>query len=259
MYKSRIHQFVWFPYQPGRLWLMLIIIILAFLVAAAGASPKFSVFAQLDLQDIQFPFWSLIVIAAALSIALTAYAARTDYLSVGRSLIPSAMTVLIIWFCCLTVINLRSEAAPPPSAGAVADGAVAGFFAPPWVAQATLSTLLFVILVIGFVQSSGVDLSAISRVKRKIQALIAGIKATKPLTAGTLASARQTLIQHLSGLAGQLHEVAGEVHGRLDPAKMAGEFEAFALWTGGAITDTTLIQELKLDRSKMQTTLRSIR
>jgi hypothetical protein len=230
------------------------------LVAAAGASPKFSVFAQLDLQNVRFPFWPLIAIAAALSVALTAYAARTDYLSVGRSLIPSAVAVLIIWLCCLVVINLRTEAIPPPTGdvGTVNAPATTGFFAPPRVAQATLSTLLFVILVIGFVQSSGVDLSAISRLKRKIQILIARIKATKHLTAGALTSARQTLIQHLSGLAGQLREVAGEVHGGLDPARMAAEFEAFAQWTG-AITDTTLMQELRLDRSKMQTTLRSIR
>jgi hypothetical protein len=257
MYKSRIHPYVWFPYQPGRLWLMLIIVVLAFLVAAAGASPKFSVFAQLDLQNVRLPFWPLIAIAAALSVALTAYAARTDYLSVGRSLTPSAMAVLIIWLSCLIVINLRTEATPPPSADAVVAPA-AGFFAPSGVAQATLSTLLFVILVIGFVQSSGVDLSAISRLKRKIQILIARIKATKHLTAGALTSARQTLTQHLSGLAGQLREVAGEVHGELDSAKMAAEFEAFAQWTG-ATTDTTLIQELKLDRSKVQTMLRSIR
>jgi hypothetical protein len=259
MYKSRIHRYIWFPYQPGRLWLMLLIIILAFLAAAAGVSAKFSIFAQLDLQSIPVPFWLLIAVAAALSVALTAYAARTDYLSAGRALVPSAMAVLLVWLSCLVVINIRSAsvALPPPDAAATT-ASTSGFFSQQWVAQATVATLLFVILVIGFVQSSGVDLSAISGLKRKLEILINKIKETELLTAGALTSTRATLIQHLTSLADQLRQAAGDVHGRLEPTKLAAEFDGFAQWTKG-ISDSTLIQELKLDRSQMQTKLRSIR
>src|SRR5262245_60543442 len=120
MYKSRLHRFLWFPYQPGRTWLMILLIVLVFLVAAAGVSAKFSIFVQLDLNNIPFPFWVLIAAILVLSMALTLHAARTDYLSAGRSFLPCIVSTFIVWLACLIVANIAFASSASPVANGVA-------------------------------------------------------------------------------------------------------------------------------------------
>jgi hypothetical protein len=194
-----------------------------------------------------------------LSIALTVYAARTDYLSTGRSLLPSVLTTLIVWLACLLMTNLVSASTTHPSSSATAmNDLTNGFFAPQWVAQAIVATLLFIILVIGLVQSSGVDLGGISRLARTIEIQIGKIKATDQLTVDALTSMRSALIQHSSSLAEQLRKAAGEVHGQLDPIGLASQLDAFGGWVRNT-EDGNLIREFKLDKSGLQTALQSIR
>jgi hypothetical protein len=250
-----MHRYLWFPYRLGQQFLVLVILVLVFCTAATGLTKQLQVFTRIELNKPSSPSWSAILLIFALNVALMAYYAKTDYTSLKRSLLPVISSTSII--CLVSFILTALWTAAAELKGFPIESLMSKPFLHRHAAEASLSALAFTIIVNRFVQSSGVDLSQISRLCKQLLQTIDMIIATKDLQAETLVELKKSLMSDAIKLAGLFREACSEVFDSSQFGDLPEVLESLAKWTAVA-EDGRLISALEADEHGVRKYLRGI-
>ncbi|WP_426407905.1 hypothetical protein [Bradyrhizobium ganzhouense] len=192
MYKTRIHEIIWFPYRPEWKLIGPLLVLLFLAVAATGlvnAIDLFGLFNSIVAKNAgNLASWMVIVLLA-LCLVFCVYSARSDYISIYAALLPCFVTTLVIVSLSL---YLTSKTIEMKSLFQAATGA--------------LGSLMFTGRVI---QSGGVDLGALGAVRRRIEQKTQSCLQT-PISDSSFSSRRKELVEEVKKLSDELKKAAPE-------------------------------------------------
>lgn len=192
MYKTRIHEIIWFPYRPEWKLIGPLLVLLFLAVAATGlvnAIDLFGLFSSIVAKNAgNLAPWTVIVLLV-LCLVFCVYSARSDYISIYAALLPCFVTTVVIVSLSL---YLTSKTIDMKSLFQAATGA--------------LGSLMFTGRII---QSGGVDLGALGAIRRRIEHKTQLCLQT-PIADNSFSLRRKELVEDVRKLTDDLKKAAPE-------------------------------------------------
>ncbi|EJN09823.1 hypothetical protein PMI42_06513 [Bradyrhizobium sp. YR681] len=239
MYKTRIHEIIWFPYRPERTLIGPLLLLLLIAVGATGAVNAIDLFGLINSSVAKnagnLASWTVVVLLV-LCLIFCIYSARQDYMSVYAALLPCFVTTAVIVALSLYLISgkLDKKSLFQAAAGA-------------------LGSLMFVGRV---VQSGGIDLGALGAIRRRIEHKIQLCLQT-PVTDSSFSTPRKELVDDVRKLADELKKAAPEIVGQTSAEKAIKSLQDF-LGRSDMVSHDDFLQDLNEGKDSLVQVLKRI-
>ena len=193
MYKSALHQAVWFPYRPEQHFIVLVPLLIGLIViiGATRAVKQIDIFTSFVAPGSGVDEVLITILLFFLCLFVVLVAARTDYFSTSAAIMPSIVTVII-----LSVVMILFMLP-------ITDVKTA-------FVQAGISTLATLLLVGRIVPSGGVDLGELGTLCRRAEERIKKLS-KEAIDSPGFPKQRANLVADIEALAKAIKEAKPEV------------------------------------------------
>jgi hypothetical protein len=239
VYKTRIHEIIWFPYRPEWQLIGPLLVLLFLAVAATGlvnAIDLFGLFNAIVAKNaVILTSWTVIVLLV-LCLIFCVYSARLDYISIYTALLPCFVTTVVIVSLSL---YLTSNTISMKSLFQAATGA--------------LGSLMFIGRVI---QSGGADLGALGAIRRRVERKTQLCLQT-PVADSSFSMRRKELVEDVKKLADDVKKAAPETVDQTSVEKAITSLQDF-LGRSEMVNHDDFLQDLTEGKDSLVQTLKRI-